>query len=301
MNLMSYLDTNPNQEKYKLNDKQRKEYLKGVIAFFTTGKYTYPEEKTPTLVFVSGQTGCGKTQVIKMLNNENQNQVIYSFDEIRAMHPNFQQADEELNGDTHAALFPDTDWACKELLEYCRENRLNVVKEASMRRKEDIIDTAISFRNSGYSIDIRLMAVPSIDSYVGTLERYVDELSKGTSARWITREAHDVTFKKIPETLKYLVDNRIFDRITIYRRGNITDKQPPQEIYSTEKTQFASPLEAFDYGRTQYTESHKSDFWNKVRNLIIYIAKNSPNRIPELQEFILGRYNEINPENEIVL
>lgn len=300
MNLMSYLDTNPNQEKYKLNDKQRKEYLEGVIAFFTTGKYPCPEEKTPRLVFVSGQTGCGKTQVIKMLNNENQNQVIYSFDEIRAMHPNFQQAAEDLNGDTHAALFPDTDWAYKELLKYCKENRLNVVMEATMRRKEDIINTAVAFRNLGYSIDIRLMAVPSIDSYVGTLERYVDELSKGTSARWITREAHDVTFNKIPETLKYLVDNRIFDRITIYKRGNIADNQPPQEIYSTEKMQFTSPLEALNYGRTQYTESHKPDFWKKVERLIKYIGNHSPNRVSELKDYIIDCYQK-NTGNEIIL
>ena len=88
------------------------------------------------------------------------------------------------------------------------------------------------------------MAVPSIDSYVGTLERYVDQLSEGINARWMTREAHDVTFNKIPETLKCLMDERIFDRITIYKRGNIADNQPPQEIYSTEKRQFPSPLEA---------------------------------------------------------
>lgn len=297
---MSDLDTNPNQEKYKLNDKQKKEYLDKVIAFFTTGKRSCPEGKTPTLVFVSGQTGCGKTQVIKILNTENPNQVVYSFDEIRAMHPNYQQAFEELNGDTHAALFPDTDWACTELLNYCRMNRLNVVKEASMRRKEDIIDTAVAFRNSGYSIDIRLMAVPSIDSYVGTLERYVDQLSNGVNARWITREAHDVTFNKIPETLKCLVDESIFDKMTIYRRGNIADKQPPQEIYSTEIKQFESPLEALNYGRTHYTESNQPDFWNKVKRLIRYINKYSPNRVPELKDYILGCYQK-HTGDEIVL
>lgn len=297
---MSDLDTNSNQKKYKLNDEQKREYLEKVIAFFTTGKNPCLEEKTPTLVFVSGQTGCGKTQVIKMLKNENPDQVIYSFDEIRAMHPNYQQAVKELNGDTHAALFPDTDWACKGLLDYCRKNRLNVVKEASMRRKEDIIDTAEAFSNSGYSIDIRLMAVPSIDSYVGTLERYVAQLSEGLNARWITREAHDVTFNKIPETLKYLIDERMFDKMIIYKRGNIADNQPPQEIYSTEKMQFSSPLEALKYGRTKYTESDKQDFWNKVKRLILYIGKYSPNRVPELKEYILECYQK-NTGDDIAL
>ena len=116
----------------------------------------------------------------------------------------------------------------------------------------------------------------------------------------MTREAHDVTFNKIPETLKCLMDERIFDRITIYKRGNIADNQPPQEIYSTEKRQFPSPLEALNHGRTQYTESHKPDFWNKVGRLIRYIGKYSQNRVPELKEYILGCYKE-NTGDEIVL
>ena len=215
---MSNFDSNPNQEKYRLSEEEREYYLKKVIIFFTTGKIPCSYEEIPSLVFVSGQTGCGKSEVIKMLKKEKPNQVIYSFDEIRAMHPRYEQAVVEFNGDTHAVLFPDTDWACKELLVYCKKNRLNVVKEATMRRKEDIIETANEFRNAGYKIDIRLMAVPSIDSYVGTLERYVSQLSNGEVGRWISREVHDVTYNKIPETLKYLTDERIFDTITIYKR-----------------------------------------------------------------------------------
>ena len=297
MNLMTDLDANPNQEKYKLDDEQRKKYLESVILLFTTG--ISPEKNTPTLLFVSGQTGCGKTEVIKMLKKENRNQVIYTFDEIRAMHPNFAQADIELKGDTHAALFPDTDWACQKLLDYCRENKLNVVKEASMRRIDDIARTARDYRDSGYNIDVRLMAVPSIDSYVGILERYADQLEKHAKARWVSRAAHDGTYDKIPETLTYLISEHLFDSITIYRRGNIADNQPPQVIYPSEI--FASPLDAFNYGRTHYTESNKSDFWVKVGGLIKYIASKSPNRIPELQEYILGCYNARNPENEIEL
>ena len=297
---MSYLDINPEQEKYRLNDEQKNEYLKAVIAFFTTGKSSVSEEETPTLYFVSGQTGCGKTEVIKMLRSENPNQVIYSFDEIRAMHPNFTLASEELNGDTHAALFPDTDWVCNRLLDYCREKRLNVVKEASMRRKEDILDTAREFKALGYNIDIRLMAVPSIDSYVGTLERYVSELKEGKNARWITREAHDVTFEKIPETLKSIIDEGMFDRITIYQRGDISKKQFPKEIYSTERRQFCSPLEALSYGRTHCSSAQKPDFWSNVKELIIYIRKMSPNRIPELKEYLVGCYKD-NTGEEISL
>lgn len=297
---MSNFDVNPKQEKYRLNDKQRKSYLEAVIVFFTTGKFPVSNQEMPTLFFVSGQTGCGKTEVIKMLKKENPNQVIYTFDEIRAMHPKYLQAVKEFKGDTHAALFPDTDWACKRLLDYCRENRLNVVKEASMRRKEDIIDTAQEFRNSGYKIDIRLMAVPSIDSYVGTLERYVSELSEKETARWITREVHDVTFDKIPETLQCIINEGIADRITIYKRGNILDKQPPQEIYSTERRQFSSPLEALIYGRTHDSESQKPEFWSNVKELIQYISKYSPNRIPELKDYIWECYQK-NTGDEIVL
>ena len=203
-----------------------------------------------------------------------------------------EKANKELKGDTHAALFPDTDWACKELLEYCKEKKLNVVKEASMRRIEDIIENAKSFREAGYSIDIRLMAVPSIDSYVGTLQRFCEQLSEGENARWVTKKAHDETFEKIPETLKYLVDNKIYDKMTIYIRGNNETLQP-KEIYPTEEREivFKSPSEALEYGRTKCTGANKLDFWKNVGNIIRIIAKKSPNRIPELN-YIVGEYNK---------
>ena len=78
MNLMSELDASQYQEKYKLNDEQKERYREMVISFFTTGKSPSPGENTPTLVFAGGQTGCGKKQLIKLLKEENQNQVIYS-------------------------------------------------------------------------------------------------------------------------------------------------------------------------------------------------------------------------------
>lgn len=295
---MADLDTNQYQDKYILNNEEKDLYLKSVITLFTA-KIQPCSPKT--LIFVSGQTGCGKSEVIKMLRKQNQNQVIYSFDEIRAMHPKFEQANQELKGDTHAALFPDTDWACNELLDYCIKHNLSVVKEASMRRTDDIKETAELFRKAGYFIDVRLMAVPSIDSYVGTLERYVDQLSHKEPARWITRKAHDDTFSQIPKTLTYLVHNQTFDRITIYKRGNPANGQPPQEIYSTDNTrQFSSPVDALNYGRNNFTESQTPAFWKKVGWLITFIQTHSPDRNSELKEYIIGLHQK-NAGNEIIL
>ena len=275
------------QKNYAITEKERKAYLDAVIAFFTTGK---TPSKNPSLFFASGQPGCGKTELIKMLNKENDgNAIIATFDEIRAMHPNFERASRELNGDVHAALFPDTDLANQFLIKYCQEHKLNLVREATMRRQDDIVLTSEMFRDLGYSVDIRLMAVPKMESYEGMLYRYSQELERGVPARWITREVHDVTYDKIVDTLRYVSSHDIYDRIGIYTRGDIKNGEPPRRIYSSETKEFASPVEALEYGRTHNKKDQTPEFLEETKRLIEIIEAKAPSRIPDL-DFIKDFY-----------
>ena len=275
------------QKNYSITDRQRKLYLDAVIAYFTTGK---TPDKRPSLFFASGQPGCGKTELIKMLDEENGgNAIIATFDEIRAMHPSYDRANRDLNGDVHAALFPDTDLANKFLIQYCMEHKLNLVREATMRRQDDIVASSTSFRDKGYNIDVRLMAVPKMESYEGMLYRYAKELEAGVPARWITREVHDVTYDKIVDTLRYVSSNNLYDTISIYTRGDISKGEHPNRIYSSEGREFISPVEALEYGRTHNKKDQTPEFLEETRRLIEIIEAKAPSRIPDL-DFIKDFY-----------
>ncbi len=269
------------QKKYQITDLERKEFLDSCIAFFTTGKVPMKE---PIFIFASGQPGCGKTELVKKIRQEqNGNVVTYTFDQIRALHPRFEQANRDLNGDVHAALFPDTDLANNCIEEYCRTHRLSAIRESTMRRKNDIVETAKLFRDAGYRIEGRMMAVPKIESYQGMISRFAHELQAGKPARWITQEVHDVTYDQIVDTLKYVTENGLLDRMVIYRRGDISKGELPVEIYTTEGKEFASPVEALFYGRTHNLKDSTPEFLKDVKESIDIIAEKAPARIPDLK------------------
>ena len=50
------------QKRYQITEKERENFLKEVIAFFTTGK---KPSKKPTLFFASGQPGSRKNRIGK--------------------------------------------------------------------------------------------------------------------------------------------------------------------------------------------------------------------------------------------
>ena len=282
------------QKRYQITSEERERFLKEVIAYFTTGKNSTNE---PTFFFASGQPGCGKTQLVKKINLEqNGNAVIYTFDEVRALHPRFEQANRELNGDVHAALFPDTDLAINKIEEYCRNHKLSAVRESTMRRKDDIIETAYFFKQAGYRIEGRLMAVPKMESYESMVHRYAMQLENDEPARWITQEVHDVTYDKIVDTVRYVTDNNLLDRMVIYRRGDISKGELPVEIYSTEGKQFANPVEALEYGRTHDLKHHTPAFLSEIKKTVDIITKKAPAHIKDLdylKDFYSANVGEI--------
>ena len=271
------------QEKYKLTEEEYQEYFKAVNLLFTTGKKA---TEKPKLVFVAGQAGAGKSNLTPIVNRElDYNAVVSDYDMVRALHPKFGIASREVPENIHLALLPDPNRANEELRHYCRDKKLNLIYEGTMRGTQVFIDIAKEFREAGYEIDMRLMAVPMLESYGSTLLRYANDLLDKKSPRWVPKEVHDESYEKFLVTLKELSSQSLFDRATVYRRGREEEKRVPVKIYSTEERQFHYEIEAILYGRQQYRwdaiESYK-----KKHDLVyeIFMAK-APNLVEKLTDW----------------
>ena len=82
--------------------------------------------------------------------------------------------------------------------------------------------TVTKLQNRGYEANLYVMAVPRIESYLGTLARYEDQFSLSPrTARATTKEAHDVVVRQLPDNLDFLYKQRLFKEIRLYnRKGN---------------------------------------------------------------------------------
>lgn len=280
------------QSKYKLTEEEYKQYYHAVNVFFTTGKQS---EGKPKLVFVAGQAGAGKSRLIPIVNKKlNFNAVVIDYDIIRSMHPKFELANEEDNENIHLALLPDADRASQELRDYCRETKLNLIYEGTMRATEGFLKMAKEFKMSGYEIDLELMSVPKLESYTSTFFRYAMQLVGDDNPRWVPRSVHDSSYENFILTLQRFEKEGLFDSATVYKRGE-PDSEP---FYSTEQIptesqdtihiyklgEFETPSEAVVFGRAEFSDEILGKFNSEYAIIYNAFSKFEPTLLPYVEE-----------------
>lgn len=269
------------QAKYKLTEEEYQQYYHSVNLFFTTGKKPV---QTPKLVIVAGQSGAGKSRLIPIINEKlDYNTVISDYDVVRTMHPKFELASDLDNENVHLALLPDADRANSDLREYCRMNKFNMINEGTMRGTAGFVNMAREFRESGYEIDLELMAVPKLESYTSTFLRYAMQVVSDTTPRWVPKSVHDSSYDNFLITLKQFEKEGLFDHATVYRRG----ENKPEAFYSTEGGEFRTPSEAVEYGRENFYKNFIERFPTEFKIIHTVFSDSDPTLLPyvyELQE-----------------
>jgi len=179
-------------------------------------------QDTPTAILLGGQPGAGKTPMQHQAVTEFANQgglVMIIGDDLRAELPHYtalQRAD-----DKTAAFFTDRDSGrlVEMALADAARRRVNVLVEGTMRSPDVVAKTLTQFREAGYHTDARALAVHSELSELGILQRYVAQKESRGIGRMTTPQAHKAGFDGMLATLDQIQDERIADRLTIYRRG----------------------------------------------------------------------------------
>lgn len=270
------------QAKYRLTPEEYKEYFNAVNLSFTTGKKS---TSNPKLVFVAGQAGAGKSKLIPIVYEElGYNAVVSDYDKVRSMHPRFEQASKECQN-VHLALLPDADRANEDLRHYCRDQGLNLIYEGTMRGTKVFLEIAEEFKAAGYEIDLSLMAVPKLESYGSTLLRYATDLIQNNIPRWVPKEVHDESYEKFIVTLGELQKRGLYDKAEVYRRGRQAQIGKPVRIYSTERGEFADPIEAVEYGRRKYRLEAVLDYPTKFAMVEQIFEEKSPELIEKLKDW----------------
>ena len=185
-------------------------------------KSAKPAEK-PVFVLLGGQPGAGKSGSVEAATAEFAGKggiVPIIGDDFRPFHP----ANKELmvRNDKTAALYTAADsgrWVETAALD-ARDMRANVLMETTLRRPELAAHTIGEFRKAGYTIDVRVLAVPHELSEQGVLMRYEGQKASRGSGRMTPPDIHQAAYDSLPESLRRIEDQRLADEIKIYRRGN---------------------------------------------------------------------------------
>lgn len=175
--------------------------------------------KLPKATILGGQPGAGKSSLITRLKMEKDNNIIViSGDDFRKEHPHFDKlyakyGDAYVN---HTQKFSSQ--VTERLIDELSKEKYNLIIEGTLRTAAVPINTARLLKSRGYHVELAVMAVPPILSYVGTIERYEKMKEIGTTPRMTTKQQHDNTVHAIVESIEKVYQTGVFDDIYLQNR-----------------------------------------------------------------------------------
>jgi hypothetical protein len=184
-------------------------------------------EKTasPSIVFVGGQPGSGKSALLRycvqQYQEHNGNTIAEIVgDDFRAYHPKYAELLD--TDDETAAFYTDKDvgrWIEKSL-RYAAENvGCSVALESTLRQPNVVCGTMHFFKEHGYTVNLNILLAHSLLSRLGVIERYLAQMSDTGNGRFTVRESHDASYDAIPDTVNAIFAAGKLNQVSLYNRG----------------------------------------------------------------------------------
>ena len=216
-------------KKYKLTEEEHNEFYNTIKRIYVGGK---TPQKNPISVIVGGQTGAGKSGILGYSSKmfEDDNVIIINSDEIKPFHPKSEEI---------AKLYPElytkiTDqesntWTSR-LFEELRREKYNIIFEGTMKNNRIADESITELKKLGYTVIVRGIAVCDLESRISILERYEGQVDTKGWGRLVVPAHHNQTYVGMPNTIDYIEQNKMYDVLEIYARGE--NPSQPILVYS---------------------------------------------------------------------
>jgi hypothetical protein len=184
-------------------------------------------EKTasPSIVFVGGQPGSGKSALLRHCVQDYQQRDGNTIaeivgDDFRAYHPKYAELLDK--DDETAAFYTDKDvgrWIEKSLQYAAETVGCSVALESTLRQPDVVCRTMNFFKEHGYKVNLNILLAHSLLSRLGVIERYLAQMSDTGNGRFTVRESHDASYDAIPDTMTAIFAEGNLNRLRLYERG----------------------------------------------------------------------------------
>ncbi|OTN86702.1 zeta toxin family protein [Enterococcus faecium] len=219
-------------------EKQFESRLADNINELTYGKKAV---EAPTAYLLAGQPGAGKTSLRAVIAEETQgNVIVIDNDTFKQQHPHFDELAALYGKEVVAHVTPYSNQMTEALISRLSDQGYQLVIEGTGRTTDVPIKTAELLQAKGYQTKLYAMAVPKIESYLGTIERYETMYADDPlTARATPKQAHDLVVKNLSSNLEALHETGLFSDIRLYTRKGT-------KLYSSLETPAVSPKSILD-------------------------------------------------------
>lgn len=134
-------------------------------------------QESPKAYLLGGQPGAGKSGLHQLIKAEDPNAITIDNDTFKWLHPKYKQLEQKYGKDVVKYVTPFSNQMTESLIDYLSDKKFDLIIEGTLRTVEVPMATVTKLQNRGYEASLYVMAVPRIESYLGTLARYEDQFS----------------------------------------------------------------------------------------------------------------------------
>jgi hypothetical protein len=154
-----------------------------------------PASSAPQLRVFAAQMGAGKTVAMRQLAPKH-TYVHLATDAFRNIHPAYPQLMATRAHDMPRATNLATGKWLEMAQDYALKHRLNVASETSFQDAGWLIPVLVKFQRAGYTTQVIALAVPRELSLLGTIDRYLAEVTQAGSGRFAPLQVHDDAYHR---------------------------------------------------------------------------------------------------------
>ncbi|MEU6059077.1 zeta toxin family protein [Streptomyces sp. NPDC047097] len=207
-------------ERYRLpNAENQRIFRERIVPDLLEGRASHEK---PTVVFLVGQPGAGKSRVTEMVAatlNRHGGFADVDSDLYKPYHPAYDEL--MAQDDTLMAAYTRADgraWMAQ-AEEHVRTHGLNAIIQETSQNAQSVEDKMRAYRRSGARIEGLFMGVPKALSDQGIVNRYLEQLADRGQGRLTVQTNADESFEGILQLADRVDRGTLVDLASVYRRG----------------------------------------------------------------------------------
>ncbi|MFM9691970.1 zeta toxin family protein [Streptomyces europaeiscabiei] len=207
-------------ERHRLSDAEnRRIFRERIVPDLLAGR---TGQETPTVVFLVGQPGAGKSRVTEMVAgvlDRHGGFADVDSDLYKPYHPEYARL--MAQDDTLMAAYTRADGrAWMALAEaYVREHGLHAIIQETSQNARAVEEKMRAYRDSGARVEALFMGVPQAMSNQGIVNRYYEQLADRGQGRLTVQSNADESYAGILELADRVDRGTLADLASVYRRG----------------------------------------------------------------------------------
>lgn len=192
--------------------------------------------KNPLAIIVGTQSGAGKGGLIQFSRDEVERRgesiKIITTDDYKPYHPNATEIAQKYPTQYVQIVESDAGRWTGEILQKAINEKYNFIFECTLKNNR-ILERMKELKENGFTVILRSLAVPGIESLISIFERYECQMKTLGFGRLVTNEYHDLSYDGMRDVIEEIEKSDLCDNIEIYVRGKKIAE--PKIVYSTDK------------------------------------------------------------------